>query len=505
VTPDLLPWDALAPGRRLFLAHLRGDRAARDLFGGRGCDDAAVAGAAEQRRRSPLPHREDLARAVTAYLAGHDAPAASLEAAARLADPRAVAILGGQQPAVAGGPLLAFAKAAGVVALARRLEAAGAGPVVPVWWVASEDHDLAEAGAVRLAPRLRGADLLGADSRDRRMLRRVPAPFTQAPAEVFGSGEFLAAVAPLFLNAPEEDLGTASARVLLRLLGDRGLVVVEPQIVAPFAGHVFAADVRSPGTLAAAVREGNARVRAAGFEPVLEDPRGPLHFRVDPQGRRTRGGGTEEDLRDPANRLSSDVALRVLVQDAALPTAAQVSGPTELEYLAAIHPARAAAGVFAPCPVARPGVTVLERRVEQGLEEFGADLLSLYRDGADALRGPGPATDDPLAEGVRRAGDALDAAAGGEEGLPAAVRSRLGRARDALRDLEAAAGRAAAERRGVGESRRRRILDALLPDGEPQERRWSLLPFLLRHGPGLWGKMVDALSGPEPGHRVIRT
>jgi hypothetical protein len=84
------------------------------------------------------------------------------------------------------------------------------------------------------------------------------------------------------------------------------------------------------------------------------------------------------------------------------------------------------------------------------------------------------------------------------------VGRRLGRVRDGLEELAAAAERAAAERRGVGESRRRRVLDALLPDGVPQERKWSPLPFLLRHGPGLRDRMVEELSGPEPGHRLIR-
>ncbi|MCK6481743.1 MAG: hypothetical protein L6R43_16850, partial [Planctomycetes bacterium] len=59
---DLLPWTVLAPARRLFLAHLAGEEAARGLLGGRGADDAAVAAAAAERRRVPLPHRAALAK-----------------------------------------------------------------------------------------------------------------------------------------------------------------------------------------------------------------------------------------------------------------------------------------------------------------------------------------------------------------------------------------------------------------------------------------------------------
>ncbi len=503
MSAEILPWEILAPARRLFLAHLRGDAAARGLLGGRGVDDGAAAAAAEERRRLPLPRRGELAADLGSYLAALDAPGPSRAAAARLADPACVAVVAGQQPGVAGGPLLAFAKAAAVVDLARRLEAAGAGPVVPVWWIASEDHDFAEAGDVLLAPGLRGADLLGPDPRDRRMLCRVPAPLTPPAAERLGGGEFAGAVLPLFLNAPGDDLGTAAARILLRLLGGDGLVVVEPRIVSRFARGILEIDVRRPGTLAAAVRDGNARVRAAGYETVLADPGGALHFRVDGEGRRTRGGGTEEDLADPAARLSADAALRVLAQDAVLPVAAQVCGPTELEYLAAIHPARAAAGVFAPCAVPRPGITILEARVEEALLGSGAGLESLLRDGEEALA-LSAAGDDPLAATARRLRADLDGSAGDPAALAAAVRSRLGRVRDGLEDLAAAAERAAAERRGTGESRRRRVLDALLPGGVPQERAWSLLPFLLRHGPDLWERIVTDLSGPEPGHRVIR-
>ena len=499
----VLPWGIFAGGRRLFLAHLSGEAAAGDLLGGRGWSDGAVAAAVEERRRLPLPHRADMARAVRGYALSLGVPAAA-EAARRLEDPDAVVIVAGQQPAVGGGPLLSFAKAAGVVALARRLEAAGAGPVVPVWWVASEDHDIDEAGAVLLGGGRRGSDLLSAEPRDRRMLSFVAAPALAEAAGDAGGSEFSCDVLLRREAAAGASLGAQNARWFMDLLAERGLVVVEPQVLRPFARAVFERDVRSPGELAAAVRAGNAAVRAAGFDPVLPDPEGPLHFTVDGAGRRTRGGGTPADLDAASTRLSADVALRVLAQDAALPVAAQLGGPTEIEYLAALGPARRALGAFTPAAVPRPGVTVLEKRVEEALREFGADAASLYVRGEAALRHPSGAVEDPLAAPARRRRTELAAAAGAPGAHASAVRTRLDRARHALEELAAAAARAAEERRGVGESRRRRVLDALLPEGLPQERRWSLLAFLLRHGRGLADRIADGVAGPEPGHRVIR-
>ncbi|MBA3686041.1 MAG: bacillithiol biosynthesis BshC, partial [Planctomycetes bacterium] len=77
--------------------------------------------------------------------------------AALLDDPR-LALAGtalvatGQQPAVGGGPLYALVKAAHAVALAERLSRADR-PVLPLFWCASEDHDLGECGHVDLIRR----------------------------------------------------------------------------------------------------------------------------------------------------------------------------------------------------------------------------------------------------------------------------------------------------------------------------------------------------------------
>jgi len=503
VNEDLLSWEALAPSRRLFLAHLAGDPAARSLLG-RGADDAAAAAAVEERRAIPLPHRADLARALGGYLSGLKAPPPSMLAVAKLAEAGTVAVVGGQQPAVCGGPLLAFAKAAGVVALARRLERTGAGPVVPIWWVASEDHDLAEAGAVWIDGLRRGKDLLPADFAERRMLSLVRAPSME---DIFPDGVDLSpggGARVLFERPAEASLGTATAKLFSALFGAEGLIVVEPHVLRGFARPLFERDVREPGALAALVREGNAAVRAAGFDPVLADPGGALHFSVDDEGRRSRGGGREEDLDFLGTRLSGDVSLRVLAQDLALPPAVQVCGPTELEYLAAHGPVREGAGVFRPAALPRTGVTILERRVEEALEEFGVGLDELYREGAGVLDLPVAGGGDALAAEAGRLKAALNEAVGDRAERTSAVRSRIQRVEKALEDLEAASHRAAAEVRGLGESRRRKVLDALLPDGVPQERRWSIVPFLRRHGTGLIDRLFRALSGPEPGHRIVR-
>src|SRR5207237_6414898 len=63
----------------------------------------------------------------------------------RLAAGDVLVVTTGQQPGLFTGPLYTVYKALSAMALARRLEREGRTPVVPVFWVAGDDHDFAEA------------------------------------------------------------------------------------------------------------------------------------------------------------------------------------------------------------------------------------------------------------------------------------------------------------------------------------------------------------------------
>ncbi|HVO39092.1 MAG TPA: bacillithiol biosynthesis BshC, partial [Spirochaetia bacterium] len=88
--------------------------------------------------------RESLRSLLEAQNRRFNAAPAALANVARLSDPRAVVVIGGQQAGLFGGPLYTVNKALTVLSLAERLEKQLGQPVVPVFWIASEDSDLAE-------------------------------------------------------------------------------------------------------------------------------------------------------------------------------------------------------------------------------------------------------------------------------------------------------------------------------------------------------------------------
>ena len=99
--------------------------------------------------------RVDLATVVAEYQEEIGALEPGLRAARALADPDAAVIVTGQQPGLLGGPLLTLTKALSAIAWARRLATESGRSVIPVFWAASEDHDLDEVN--RVTPCRRGA------------------------------------------------------------------------------------------------------------------------------------------------------------------------------------------------------------------------------------------------------------------------------------------------------------------------------------------------------------
>lgn len=459
--------------------------------------------------------------------------------ARRLGTPGALAVVTGQQPGLLGGPLLTFHKAAGAVHLARRVEALGGGPVVPVFWLASEDHDVDEANRLVLldrdgAPRRLALDLTA----DGRSLMDLPVPgpawtaLFAAVSEVLPATDWGRAALDLVRPRPGDDLASACARALVRLLGDQGLVVVEPPVVSPFAGEALGRLLEDAEATRDAVAQAGAALRARGLVPPLDPEPGeaPLFVRDAPGGVRRRVTLTADGavLRgrpgsEPRTRLaarlrampqlgSGDAIGRVFVQDRLLPVLAYLGGPTELLYHVQVKAAHDAVGLRYPLAVPRPEATWVDGKASRSAAAFGLSLAQVVADpallacaeglsDAAALRLQAALAAWAAAAGRLPDDLAVHAAASGPtaEALRRGV-ERLGR--EAAREAERVA-TASARDRGVGADRRRRLEDLVRPRGRPQERTLSPLSFVARYGPEA---LQEGLAGLDPlaeGHVLV--
>src|SRR5262249_24954728 len=139
----------------------------------------------------------------------------------------------GQQVALFGGPLFSILKALTAIRLAQQATRAGV-ETVPVFWLATEDHDFVEVNHV---------DLLGTDhgSLERISLPEIGAQRQQVGSRKFGT-EIVTAVehaarllgdSPILAeirNAyrPGESLGSAMGKLFAQLFAEQGLILLDP-------------------------------------------------------------------------------------------------------------------------------------------------------------------------------------------------------------------------------------------------------------------------------------
>jgi bacillithiol biosynthesis cysteine-adding enzyme BshC len=413
-------------------------------------------------------------------------------------------IVTGQQPCLLTGPLYTVLKAASVCRLARDCAAAGNHEVRPLFWIASEDHDVLEVNRVTINGRslvcpyggsLKRGEVppVGAISLEEERSRILDFLDEALPATEFKPG-LLEQVA----GCRFESYGTQFGDLVAGLFRPWGLETVEPAALRETTSPVLARLVAAWPETEAAFRRGCERLRERGYEPPLaslrfyeldEGRRVPVE--VDGERVRLSSGSVSfaeaaAAIRERPRHFSPGAALRPVLQDAALSVGATVAGPTEILYLWQLRELYAVAGVTPAPLVPRLSATFLEKKVEKKLKQLGIppgeaftvpDLLaSAVREAAET---PDPAADAVEAAAAGLAG-ALEAARtpANRRWLDRSLRSVKGTVEKAVARLR----KEASESRSLRGDQLRAVAEAILPGGKPQDRVVNVLDLLVRYG-----------------------
>lgn len=439
----------------------------------------------------------------------------------------AAAVVTGQQVGLFLGPLYTLYKAASAVRIARALAQETGRPVVPVFWLQTEDHDLPEIASCTVASAGGGLLDLGlpADS------GRISIAHRTLPSDVGGLLATLRAELRDLPHVEEEAAllerhyrpgagwGEAFAGVLAELFAGDGLVLVDPRTptLAAAGRPIHARALEEAKPLARALGDRCEALRSAGFPVAVHVREGaPLSFfhpdgiegprhRLDEELAEVGGAGRHrlEDLlgildREPL-RFSTSALLRPLLQDTLLPTAAYVGGPGELAYFAQLSPLYAAFGVPMPLVAHRSRFVIVEPRARRLLRRLGLQPADAARSEEELLsRLARPATAGPdlgaLGAALEEALAASAAPLGGE------MEKALVRTRNTVRiALERFARRHAAVivRRDSDLVNDVRRLQALLhPRGAPQERILGLPHLAARFGGHTFVGAIVAAAEP---------
>ena len=540
---ETLPFDQIPQQTRLFLDYLRDPVALRRFY------PEAV------RFHYEVPDRRE--RVLAYYKTDRGAVCDALERLNRswgasektlgnvqlLREADCIAVVSGQQVGLFTGPLYTLYKALSAVKLAECMAQRGI-KVVPVFWMATEDHDFPEVAkaefinrdcalsSVSAPPELHPEGLpVGRVALDESLHTTIQSLLSSLPQTEFSDD-----LEKLLRDAyqPGRNYGDAFARVMSQLTGQQGLILLDPldlqlkQLAAP----LYAEAARRAHEIAVAIVNRSRELEAAGYHAQVapsensfplfwHDDNGARHAlaRTDSGKYQAKDGGEEHSaeelaawtLREP-ERFSPNVTLRAVVQDFLLPTVAYYGGSSEIAYFAQTAEVYRILNRPVTPILPRASLTMVERHTWRSLERYGISLIDFFAGGDHVVARVveeylGKETSEAFDHTTRTFNDELDDLQEQLRRVDPTLAEALEKGRrkinyqiDGLRTRfqRAQMGRDEAVHRQI-----ERAFDLLYPGKTLQERRINIASMLARHGRYVIDWIYGAIDLGSNEHEIV--
>jgi len=452
----------------------------------------------------------------------------------------AFAVVSGQQVGLFGGSLFTIFKALTAVKLAEEASSAGV-DCVPVFWLAGEDHDLAE---------VNHASVLSPDY----SLQRLQVSTHGRPDSSVGGIEFGSEIEPVLDGAaallgdaevisvlresyrPRQTFGGAFAKLMAKLFADWGLILLDGSDPAlrQIAEPIFAESIERSAELNAALLARGKALEAEGYhQQVKVTPPSTLLFAIHDGARvaihrRTNLSSRsaefsigkdwltrEEILRRIDERpgdFSPNVLLRPVMQDFLLPTLAYAGGPAEVAYFAQVGVVYEGLGLNTTPIVPRMSATLVGAKAQSLLHRYGLGLTDIFPGSVIlqekiakrvlpvGLQNAFEKASSGLTEGLDEIRDQLQRL---DPTLVEAAQTAASKMRHQIERLRGKSARAELRRNEVIGRHVEMLSNLLYPGKSLQEREIAGIYFLARYGLGLIATLHGALSTDCLDHQII--
>jgi bacillithiol biosynthesis cysteine-adding enzyme BshC len=487
--------------------------------------------------------RGQLADVLLKYNKGIGNVPEALQAVEKLKQSETLCIVGGQQAGLFTGQALVIYKAITLIRSAKLASAKLGRPVIPVFWIAGEDHDFDEVNHMYYLSQDLQVSKIKIDhpSGKRSSVSRVEISQEQwetalnlldaslIPTE-FKAGwmDSLRSIA-----AESVTLVDCFARILAKLFGSYGLVLVnsdDPQL-RQLESPMFTKLLQQHEALNTAVLSGKMKVEALGYTAQVEaNERNANLFVIDDEERialhADSAGGpftdrkhervySREQLLDWAEsfpeRLSNNVMTRPLMQDYLFPVLGTVLGPGEIAYWALTREAFHEIGMKMPIVIPRLEFTLLEGTVQKNMQKYGLTLedalYRLERKQEEWLRSQDTLRLEERFEEVRarfKEGyqPLLELITSINPGVGKLGETNMGKIVEQINFLEQKAADAARSQYDASLRQFQRIGLSLVPMGKPQERVFNILAYLNKYGNEWLYELLDSELVPDGKHKI---
>lgn len=447
----------------------------------------------------------------------------------------AEAMVTGQQVALFGGPLYSIYKALSAIKFAQQLTQARR-ECVPVFWLATEDHDFAEVSQATLFSANKGLIQLELETTigpnrpvSEIKLGEAIAALLQPALEALGKNEITDLLQSCY--APHETMGSAFAKLFTKLFSKFGLIVLDPSDpeLHRIAGPLYQAAIKKSESLVQALLDRGSQIEAAGHEPQVKVTNSStLLFRLQNEERlpirRANGGfiaGNEklseqqltEEITAHPERFSPNVLLRPVTQDYLLPTVAYVGGPSEIAYFAQANVVYQQLLGRATPILPRFSATLIDPKSRRIMEQYRVTV-------GDVLQGPEHVRERLAAQHLPKELESTLESTQRElekslshivaqlkkldPTLVDAAQKSVSKVEYQLDHLKKKAAHAQLRRREELRRHADHLSDSIYPNRNLQEREIAGISFLAQHGPALMDRIYEAIQPNCLGHQLVQ-
>ena len=451
----------------------------------------------------------------------------------------AFVVFTGQQAGLFGGPLYTLYKAIAGLKLADKLTHELGRKVVGLFWMAADDHDFAEINHTLLPDKSNQLARIAYSPKrpperqpeSRMVLEEEIAQAHQAVAEALPPTEFREAV--LARLAECYSLGRtfpeAFARWMMLLLGEKGLVVVDPSDPAlkRTGKSALSWEIETGSESSRRIRQASENLKASGFHvqvELREEGTNLFYYDGERHSIKKAGEGFEvhgrtfskhemlERVDQEPERFSPNVALRPTYQDTLFPNIAYIGGPAEVAYYGEYKGTYEAAGLPMPVVFPRTTVSLVEPKIKVVFDKYGIGPKDIFS-GVDQLitrlvegkQDPSAdreleALDNKLNESLERWGQAAEQ---WDKSLLQAVSTAKGAIKHQLEGLARKLTQAYKRKNEELVTQVCKAALHLLPEGTLQERAFPAVPYLIKFGFRFVDDLYESLDIERFEHQVM--
>lgn len=499
-----------------------------------------------EKRLTDLSTRTFAREALVDYLLSYHEKFESKEMIAsinKLRDPSSVAVVGGQQAGLLTGPLYTIHKIISILVFAHKKEEELNVPVVPIFWVAGEDHDIDEINFVYISEEEKVV---------KKKLSQSYGKKSSAASTLLDKEKCQIWIDEIFTSFQETDytnkllanvqrcLKNSSTftdffeQIVVSLFQYDGLILLnsgDPGL-KKLEINLFQEIVHKNHQLTQVVLGQQHLMQESGYAPIIEckEDQANLFYEFEEERfliekeettffiEKLGLKWTKEDLlthiEEKPELFSNNVVTRPLMQEFLIPTLAFIAGPGEINYWGELKQAFHLMNFDMTPVVPRLNITFVERHIEKKLLEREISILNAIENGTDKEKSAYFESRIPerFTQSIVKAKEQIEnihslvrkEALYIDESLEPLLQKNAGFIQEQLSFAERVVTKRIEEKEGYILRDYNRIQNSIKPLLAPQERIWNLMYFLNKYGPEFFEKFKKLPFSFQNQHYVVK-